>query len=135
MTGAGVTVTTSKTDGWTLITVAGELDIYTAPNLSEAISELVQGGAYHLVIDLTSVEFLDSTGLGVMVAGLKKVRAHDGSLRLVCNQHRLLKTFRITGLSKVFDIRATLEAALGSGGQDAQAAQLLDDDGPGARPR
>lgn len=130
-----MTVTTSKMDGWPLITVAGELDVYTAPNLSEVISELVQEGVYHLVIDLTGVEFLDSTGLGVMVAGLKKVRAHDGSLRLVCNQDRLLKTFRITGLSTVFDIGATLEAALGSGGQDAQAAPLLHDDGPAARPR
>ena len=51
---------------------------------------------------MEKVEFLDSTGLGVLVGGLKKVRAHDGSLDLVCTQERLLKIFRITGLAKVF---------------------------------
>ena len=51
---------------------------------------------------MEDVEFLDSTGLGVLVGGLKKVRAHDGSLQLVCTQDRLLKIFRITGLAKVF---------------------------------
>ena len=58
-----------------------------------------------------SVEFLDSTGLGVLVGGLKKVRAHDGSLDLVCTQDRLLKIFRITGLAKVFVIHDSAEAA------------------------
>ena len=65
-----------------------------------------------LVIDMSEVEFLDSTGLGVLVGGLKKVRAHDGSLQLVCSQDRLLKIFRITGLAKVFVIHDTAEAAL-----------------------
>ena len=67
---------------------------------------------YDIVIDMSEVEFLDSTGLGVLVGGLKKVRAHDGSLHLVCNQDRLLKIFRITGLAKVFVIHDTAEAAL-----------------------
>ena len=56
---------------------------------------------------MEGVEFLDSTGLGVLVGGLKRVRAHDGSLRLVCTQERILKIFRITGLTKVFPIHAT----------------------------
>ena len=51
---------------------------------------------------MEKVDFLDSTGLGVLVGGLKKVRAHDGSMRLICTQERLLKIFRITGLAKVF---------------------------------
>ena len=65
-----------------------------------------------LVIDMSEVEFLDSTGLGVLVGGLKKVRAHDGSLQLVCNQDRLLKIFRITGLTKVFDIHPDVASAI-----------------------
>ena len=60
---------------------------------------------------MENVDFLDSTGLGVLVGGLKKVRAHDGSLQLICTQERLLKIFRITGLAKVFTIHATAEAA------------------------
>ena len=55
---------------------------------------------------MENVEFLDSTGLGVLVGGLKRVRAHDGSLRLVCTQERILKIFRITGLTKVFPIHS-----------------------------
>ncbi len=58
------------------------------------------------------VEFLDSTGLGVLVGGLKRVRAHDGSLDLVCTQERILKIFRITGLTKVFGIHDTVDEAI-----------------------
>jgi anti-sigma B factor antagonist len=62
-----------------------------------------------------AVEFLDSTGLGVLVGGLKKVRAHDGSLQLVCSQERLLKIFRITGLAKVFVIHESADQAFAAG--------------------
>ena len=64
------------------------------------------------VVDLEAVEFLDSTGLGVLVGGLKRVRAHEGSLRLVCTQERILKIFRITGLTKVFPIHSSVDEAL-----------------------
>ena len=106
-----MTVTTTEARGCTLVTIAGELDIYTSPNLGEAISELIREGSSNLVIDLTSVEFLDSTGLGVLVGALKKIKACDGSLRLVCNEDRLLKIFRLTALISVFDIYDTVEAA------------------------
>ena len=96
----------------TVIEVGGEIDVYTAPKLRERIIELVDEGQYHLVVDLEKVEFLDSTGLGVLVGGLKRVRTHDGSLSLVCTQERLLKIFRITGLTKVFPIHATVEEAI-----------------------
>ena len=103
---------TRQEDGHTIIEVGGEIDVYTAPKLRDKITELVGNGDYNLVIDMEKVDFLDSTGLGVLVGGLKKVRAHDGSLHLVCNQDRLLKIFRITGLAKVFVIHDTAEAAL-----------------------
>jgi len=96
----------------TIIEVGGEIDVYTAPKLRERIIELVDEGQYHLVVDLEKVEFLDSTGLGVLVGGLKRVRGHDGSLQLVCTQERLLKIFRITGLSKVFAIHGSQSEAL-----------------------
>jgi anti-sigma B factor antagonist len=96
----------------TVIEVGGEIDVYTAPKLRERIIELVDEGQYHLVVDLEKVEFLDSTGLGVLVGGLKRVRGHDGSLQLVCTQERLLKIFRITGLSKVFAIHGSQSEAL-----------------------
>ena len=99
---------TRHEDGHTIIEVGGEIDVYTAPKLRDKITELVGNGHYNLVIDMEKVDFLDSTGLG----GLKKVRAHDGSMRLICNQERLLKIFRITGLAKVFAIHSSQADAL-----------------------
>ena len=106
----------TRTEGErTVVVVGGEIDVYTAPKLREQLIDLVSSGQYHLVVDMEGVEFLDSTGLGVLVGGLKKVRAHDGSLELVCNQDRLLKIFRITGLAKVFVIHETADEALAAG--------------------
>ena len=103
---------TREQGGCTVIEVGGEIDVYTAPKLRECIVDLVNRGNYHLVVDMEDVEFLDSTGLGVLVGGLKRVRAHDGSLRRVCTQERLLTIFRITGLTKVFAIYDTVDTAV-----------------------
>jgi len=99
-------------DGIRVVDVEGEIDVYTAPRLRELLIELVNKGDYQLVVNMEKVEFLDSTGLGVLVGGLKRVRAHDGSLDLVCRQERILKIFRITGLTKVFGIHDTVEEAI-----------------------
>ena len=107
-----MTVTTTEARGSTLVAIAGELDIYAAPSVAEAISGLIRDGNYELVIDLTRLEFLDSTGLGVLVGALKKINAGNGSLQLVCNGDRLLKIFRLTGLIRVFVIHDTIEAAM-----------------------
>ena len=84
-------------DGIEVVDVEGEIDVYTAPRLRELLIDLVNKNNYQLVVNMEKVEFLDSTGLGVLVGGLKWVRAHDGSLDLVCTQERILKTFSITG--------------------------------------
>ena len=97
----------------TVVAVGGEIDVYTAPKLRDMITELGHSGHHTLVIDMEKVEFLDSTGLGVLVGGLKKVRAQDGSMELICSQDRLLKIFRITGLAKVFTIHDSEATALG----------------------
>lgn len=107
-----LTLTTRDVDGKTIVAVGGEIDVYTAPKLRDTITELLAAGVYDVIIDMLDVEFLDSSGLGVLVGALKKVRAHDGSLQLICNQDRLLKIFRITGLAKVFVIHESADAAL-----------------------
>ena len=80
--------------------------------MREKLVELVSEGRYNLVVDLEAVDFLDSTGLGVLVGGLKRLRSHDGDLSLVCTQHRILKVFEITGLTKVFAIHDSVDAAV-----------------------
>jgi anti-sigma B factor antagonist len=104
-----LTIGTREDGGRTVVDVAGEVDVYTAPTLRD---HLVAEGRYHLVLDLEDVAFLDSTGLGVLVGGLMRVRAHDGSLSLVCTQERILKVFRITELTKVFRIHGSVPEAL-----------------------
>ena len=107
-----LSLTARAEGGRTVIEMAGEIDVYTAPRLREKIAALVDEGVYDIVIDLERVEFLDSTGLGVLVGGLKRMRAQDGTLVLVCAQERILKIFRITGLTKVFPIHSSVEEAL-----------------------
>lgn len=99
-------------DGLDILDVGGEIDVYSAPNLREALIELVGDGKYHIVVNMEQVDFLDSTGLGVLVGGLKRVRAHEGSLALVCDKERILKIFRITGLTKVFSIHSSVDEAV-----------------------
>ena len=110
----------TRTEGdRTVVVVGGEIDVYTAPKLREQLIDLVSSGQYHLVVDMEGVEFLDSTGLGVLVGGLKRVRTQEGTLHLVCSQERVLKVFRITGLTKVFSIHDTVEEALAEQPSDA----------------
>jgi anti-sigma B factor antagonist len=97
--------------GWTVVNVEGEIDVYTAPRLRELLIELVNRHHYHIIVNMEKVEFLDSTGLSVLMGGLKRVRAHNGSLSLVCTQERILKIFRITGQNKVYPIFATVDEA------------------------
>ena len=95
-----------------ILEVNGEVDVFTAPKLREQLIDLVEQGQRNLVVSLEGVEFLDSTGLGVLVAGLKRVKVHDGSLAVVCTKEKILKIFRITGLTKVFPIHGSIDAAV-----------------------
>ena len=106
---------TARTEGeFEVIEVGGEIDVYTAPRLREAIVTAVDAGHTRLVIDVRKVDFLDSTGLGVLVGALKRVRGDGGSLDIVCTQERILKIFEITGLDKVFGLHATVDEARGA---------------------
>ena len=107
-------LSTSRAGEWAVVAVAGELDVYTAPALEEAIGELVDQGTHDIVVDLTTVTFMDSTGLGLLIKALKWTREKQGSLRIVANTERVLKVFRITGLESVLAIHDSVEAAAGS---------------------
>ncbi|HEX6395036.1 MAG TPA: STAS domain-containing protein [Acidimicrobiales bacterium] len=99
---------------YTVLSVKGEIDVYSAPRLRERLVELVSQGHRQIVVDLESVDFLDSTGLGVLVGGLKRLRSHDGELSIVCSQSRILKVFEITGLTSVFRMASTVDEATAS---------------------
>ncbi|WP_369797984.1 STAS domain-containing protein [Cellulomonas sp. B6] len=113
-TSMDVRVTAEDVGTRTVVHVAGEIDVSSADRLRERVSALVAEQRTDLVIDLTEVTFMDSTGLGLLVGTLKRVRTAGGRLVLVVDSERLLKVFRLTGLVQVFTIRDTLAAALAS---------------------
>jgi anti-sigma B factor antagonist len=92
----------------------GEVDVYTAPVLRQAIMDQVEGGVKHLLINLARVEYLDSTGLGILIGGVKRLKEQGGSLRLVGPSARIQRIFEITGLNKIFDVYASEQEALGT---------------------
>lgn len=115
-----LTVTTGVEGEHVVVQVEGEIDIHTGPALREALAELVAAGHHHLVVDLDAVGFMDSTGLGVLINTLARLRPHDGSLRVVTTRGAVLQIFRITGLTRVFPIHPSIGEAIAAGGPPAQ---------------
>jgi anti-sigma B factor antagonist len=110
-----------------VLRLAGEFDVYTAPQLRERVIELVDGGTRHVMADLREVTFLDSTGLGALIGGLKRLRARDGSLTLVIGTDRIRRIFRVTGLDRVFVLGPSVQEAV-MADQDWQAAVMGEGD-------
>jgi len=96
----------------TIVSVAGEIDAYTAPKLREAISPLAEDSKPNITINLKDVSYMDSTGLGVFVGLLKSVRKNNGQLNLVELSDRLERLFTITGLSDIIDISSKSEGGV-----------------------
>lgn len=100
------------TNGVHVVAVAGEVDIFTAPELKRAIAAAIDGGARAVVVDLTETRFLDSTALGVLIGAVKRLRPLDGRLLIVNTEPSTAKTFEITGLDQIFTIVGTRDEAL-----------------------
>lgn len=99
-----VTVSHQQPDDVVLVTIQGDVDVYTAPGLREHLDRLIANGHRHLVLDLEHVPFMDSTGLGVLVGRLKRTRRQKGSMRVICTVPRILRVFEITGLNQVLSV-------------------------------
>jgi anti-sigma B factor antagonist len=95
-----------------VISLSGEVDLYTAPEFKQQLLEVVGQGGKDVLVDLTNTTFIDSTTLGVLVGGVKRLRPNGGQLTLVCHDRNITKIFEITGLDKVFPIYATREEAV-----------------------
>ena len=95
-----------------VIALTGEVDLYTAPEFKQQLLEVIEQGGKDVVVDFTNTTFIDSTTLGVLVGGVKRLRTNDGQLSLVCSDRNITKIFEITGLDKVFEIYATRDEAI-----------------------
>ncbi len=105
----------SRTEsGWGVLDVKGEVDLYTSPQLKDKVTEMIEQGQSKLVIDLTDVGFMDSSGLGVLVTALKRARERDGQLALVAPEGSVHKVLTITGLDRVFPIHQSVTEATAS---------------------
>lgn len=95
-----------------VLQVTGEVDVYTAPVLRERILDLAAKGAVHIIVDMGRVDFLDSTGLGALVGGLKRLREGGGSLIPVISTTSILRIFQITGLTKALPPQRSVQGAI-----------------------
>jgi anti-sigma B factor antagonist len=95
-----------------VIALEGEVDIYSAPQFKEALLAGIEDGATTIIVDLGRVTFIDSTALGVLVSGAKRVRPKNGRLDIVCTDENITRIFEITGLDRIFGIYRTRDEAL-----------------------
>jgi anti-sigma B factor antagonist len=100
--------------GYTVVEVAGEIDLASAPELRTCLHQTINAGSRQLVVDLRQVDFIDSMGVGVLVGAHRRLRDHDGSLQLVGADGLVLRILRLTGLDRVIPLHATLSDALAS---------------------
>lgn len=105
-------VSTQQQAGHVVVTAAGEIDLHTAPQLQTELSDQLRAGADRLIVDLTGVDFCDSTGVNVLLASLRKAQEQGGSLCLVGLQPAVRKVLGITGLDSVFPVRDSVEGAI-----------------------
>jgi anti-sigma B factor antagonist len=99
-----------------VIALAGEIDLYTAPEFKQQLLDVIGRGAKTVVVDLTDTTFIDSTTLGVLVGGVKRLRPEAGQLSIICSDRNITKIFEITGLNRVFPIHGSRAEALESAG-------------------
>jgi anti-sigma B factor antagonist len=101
-------------DGRThVISVTGEVDLFTAPELKQRVMAPIAAGVEHVIVDLTETTFIDSSSLGALIGAHRRLKARGGRLVVACDSEPIVKTFRITGLDGVFQLVDSVEAALG----------------------
>ena len=95
-----------------VVVLSGEVDIFTAPQFKESLLELLDSGVKRLVVDLSAVTFIDSTALGVLIGGVRRVNSAGGAMALVVVSRPVERVLSITGLDRVFTIHRTRDEAL-----------------------
>jgi anti-sigma B factor antagonist len=108
-------ISTEHQNDYAVVAPAGEIDLHTAPRLQTELNRLVRMGCLRVAVDLSGVEFCDSTGVNVLLAAFRRVRDKGGDFSLIRPQNAVRKVLRITGLDSVFPVHETVESAFGTG--------------------
>ena len=98
-------------NGWTVVEVDGDVDAHTAPMVREGVIKLLGQGHRHFVLDLGFVTFMDSMGLGVIVAITKRLRENEGSLRIASVSGRIRRIFELSGMGDSYEFYRSAEEA------------------------
>jgi len=101
-----------RNDEYAIVDLSGELDAYTSARFREVMIELIEDGRAKLIVSLTNVEYIDSSGLGALVGGLKRASERNGRIVIICHEPQVRKVFEITGLEKVFPLYEAEEDAV-----------------------
>jgi anti-sigma B factor antagonist len=101
--------------GRAVVTLGGEVDLHTAPELRERLGAAIDDGCREIVVDLTQVTFVDSMTLGVLLGALKRLRQQSGELKIVVSDPSLRRIFEITLLDNVFQLFDSRDRALADG--------------------
>jgi anti-sigma B factor antagonist len=108
-------ISVRRSDDVAIIDLAGEVDAYTSARFREVMMDIIEDGTARLVVSMAKVDYIDSSGLGALVGGLKRTSERNGRITLICDRIQVKKVFEITGLEKVFPIfdneQEALEAA------------------------
>lgn len=107
-----ISIDVKETESKLAVKVSGEIDAYTAPQLREKLFPMSEKKGVKMVVDLSEVNYMDSTGLGVFVGVFKNVRANDGEFKIVGLSERLQRLFEITGLADIIDINSQIEGGV-----------------------
>ena len=100
----------TRTEGpWTVVVVAGELDLHTSPPLRDHLLGLIERGTSWIAVDMSKVDFMDSSSLGALITCLKRVREKDGRLALVGMDSSPMKVMTLTGLDRVFELAGSTD--------------------------
>ena len=101
-----------ESSGWHIVEAADELDMATAPDLRHSLLQGINDGYHRVVLDLTKVTFIDSSGFAVLISALKRLRASGGDLRLAGAGRAPLSAMRISGLDQIFAMYPNVAAAV-----------------------
>lgn len=103
---------TKDINGWKVLDVSGEIDVYTAPQFKEAVNQLINAGQKDLIIDMSRVTYMDSSGFGTLLSATKRLRPEGGSVNLVACNSAIDRMLRITRLNTIFGTFQTIEEAM-----------------------
>lgn len=101
----------TQAEGYRVVRPEGDLDVYTVGSLRDAIGAIIESDNPHIVVDLDNVPFMDSSGLGALMGGVRRVREAGGDLAIACTREQHLKLFTITGFGEGVSIAPTVEEA------------------------